>query len=74
MTSESGENSKFEVNTIISLAYNQQSWVSLSEPRQNKYGNPEVYSEPCQTFKRVFCKNNQFFVKHSILDVWQNSD
>ena len=61
------------MNTIISLACIKQSQVSLQEPQQNKLSNPEVYSEPCQTSK-MFCKNNHFFVKYSILHVWQNSE
>ena len=75
MISEFGENSQFGVNTIISLAYIKQSWVYLWEPRQNNLSNPEVCSEPCQKSKIVFCKNNHlFFVKHFILDVWQDSE
>ena len=46
-----GENSKFGVNTIISLAYIKRSRVSLLEPWQNNVSNPEAYSEPCRTFK-----------------------
>ena len=42
------ENSKFWVNTIISLICSKH---CLSEPRQSNVSNPEAYSEPCQTSK-----------------------
>ena len=45
------ENSKFGVNTIISLAYVKCSHVSLTEPGQNTANDLEAYSEPCQTSK-----------------------
>ena len=75
MTLWIGENWKFGVNTIISLTCIKQSWVSLWEPQQNNLTNPEVYSEPCQAFEiACFVKIVIFFVKYSILDVWQNSE
>ena len=76
MTSELRKNSKFGVNAIISLAYIKQSQVSLWEPWQKIVSNPEVYSEPCQTVCQIKCfvKMIIFFVKHSILEVWQNSE
>ena len=46
-----GENFKFGVNTIISLAYVKYSHVSLLEPQQNTVNNLEAYSDPCQTPK-----------------------
>ena len=70
----------------ISEYYNQfgiyqRSHVSRLEPLQNNLNNPEAYSEPCQTSEmEFFCENSQwlkavnFFVKHSILDVWQSSE
>ena len=51
MTSELGENSKFGVNTIISLIYIKSSGLSLLEPGKNNVSNPETYSEPCHTSK-----------------------
>ena len=69
------ENPKFGVNTVTSLAYIKQSWVSLQEPQENNLSDLEVYSEPCQASKiESFVKIVLFFVKHSILDVWQNSE
>ena len=59
MTSEQGENAKFRVNTIISFAYIKYSRVSLLKRQQNNLSNPELYSEPCQTCKKVFCQNKQ---------------
>ena len=54
--------------------------VSFLEPQQNNLSKPVAYSEPCQPFKiECFAKivSGQrlltFFVKHSILDVWQGS-
>ena len=48
---------------------------TLWEPRQNNLSNPEIYSEPCQISKiECFVKTIIFLVKHSILDVWQNSE
>ena len=66
------ENSLFGMNTIISLAY--------IKPRQNNLSDPEAYPEPCQTskidcFVKIVNGLNllNFFVRHSILDVWQGS-
>ena len=50
MTSEYGKNSKFGVNTIISLIYSKHSRVSLLEPEPNNVSNPEA-PEPCHTSK-----------------------
>ena len=50
MTSEA-ENSKFGVNTMISLIYIKLSQVSLLESRQKNLGNPEAHSKLCQTSK-----------------------
>ena len=57
------------------MAYIKQSRVCLWEPGQNNLSNPEVYSEPFQTSKiEYFVKIIIFFLKHSILDPWQNSE
>ena len=68
------------MNTIISLAYIC-SRGSLLEPRQNNLSNPEVYLEPYQTSNMGFLakivnglKPLIFFVKHFIVDIWQNSE
>ena len=67
------ENSKFGVNTIISLVYIKRSCVSLLEPQQNNFSNSQAYPEPCQTTKmECFARLLTFFVKHSILDVCQS--
>ena len=71
MTSEKGENFTSGVNTIISLAYIKQSWVSLWETQQNNLSNPGVYSE---AWVECYIKIIIFFIKHFILDVWQNSE
>ena len=42
-------NSKFRVNTIISLVYITRCCVSLLQLQQNNLNNPEAHSEPCQT-------------------------
>ena len=49
--SEQGENAKFRMNTIISLAYIKCFHVSLLESCQNSLSNTEAYSELCQTSK-----------------------
>ena len=58
----------------------QPSSVTLLKPRQNNLSDPEAYSEPCQTskmdcFVKIVISLNllTFFVRHSILDVWQGS-
>ena len=58
----------------------QPSRVSLLKPWQNYLSDPEAYPEPCQTSKMdCFVKIVNglnlltFFVRHSILDVWQGS-
>ena len=58
----------------------QPSLVSLLKPRKNNLSDPEAYPEPCQTskmdcFVKVVNDLNllSFFVRHSILDVWQGS-
>ena len=61
---------------MISSAYIKQSQVSPWEPQQNNLRNPEVDSKPCQT-SNVECFTKIiifFFIKHSILDIWQNSE
>ena len=75
------KNSLFGVNTIISLAYiYQPSCVSLLKPRQSNLSDPEAYPEPYQTSKMdCFVKIVNglnlvtFFVRHSVLNVWQGS-
>ena len=56
----------------------QLSCVSLLEPQQNNLSNLEAYSEHCQTSKiEHFAKvvnTVTFFVKSTILDVWQGSE
>ena len=58
----------------------QTSCVPLLKPWQNNLSDPEAYPEPCQTSKMdCFVKIVNglnlltFFVRHSILDVWQGS-
>ena len=58
----------------------QPSRVSLLKPWKNNLSDPEAYPEPCQTSKMdCFVKIVNglnlltFFVRHSILDVWQGS-
>ena len=58
----------------------QPSRVSLLKPWKNNLSDPEAYPEPCQTSKMdCFVKIVNglnlltFFVRHSILDVWQRS-
>ena len=53
--------------------------LSLVKPRQSNFSDPEAYPEPCQTSKMdcfvLLTSLNllTFFVRHSILDVWQGS-
>ena len=58
----------------------QPSHVPFLKPWQNNLNDPEAYPEPCQTSKMdCFVKIVNglnlltFFVRHSILDVWQGS-
>ena len=60
MTSENGENTKFRVNIIISVAYIKCFFVSLLEPWQNNLSNPEECSEPkieCFAKKKSIAKS-----------------
>ena len=45
------ENSQFGVSTIIGLAFINLPNVPLLEPQQSNLSDPEVCSEPCQTFE-----------------------
>ena len=69
---------------VLSEDYNQfgiyqPSCVSLLKPQQSNLSDSEAYPEPCQTsnmdcFAKMVNGLNllTFFVRHSILDVWQS--
>ena len=75
MTSEKGENSKFGVNIYYNQFCIYQTILSTPLRSMTKnLSNPVVYLEPCQTSKiERFVNIIIFFLKHSMLDVWQNS-